>query len=223
LLDLCSTGRSLDLLTSLSATLLYDIGDLLFGRIDPSRAILPVAARKGLSLLPGAFRTERPPTLPELVRTIRLAEESVHAEYTVFDARLDTLALRTATVSDKILLVSDTTPVSLRAAAEAALTLPTDVEARLLINRFPVYPAIKTKIPSVKPWIDEIRLPLFGILPDSLTLAAREAEGDGVSFPSENLSIAYANLAARIEGAHAPLCRGWKKIKRRRLQKQLIG
>ena len=225
LTDLCTTGRSLDLLTSLSASLLYDVGDLFCSRTDPSRVVLPVPGHKGLYLLPGAFRSERAPTLPELTRAIRAAEEAIHAEYTVFDAHLDPLALRAMTISDKTLLVTDASPSSLRATAEAALTLPTKTEASVIINRFPCYPDVKTEIPAVKPWLDEIRLPLIGILPDSLTLSAREAVGDGVSFPRENLSIAYAAVAARLEGECAPLCRGWRKlrIKRKRLIRKLIG
>lgn len=223
LADLCTTGRSLDLLTSLSSSLLYDLGDLLCSRTDPSRILLPVEAHPGLFLLPGAFRLEHAPTLVELVRALRLAEESIKADYTVFDASLDGLAHLAASVSDMTLLVSDTSPTSLRATAEAALTLPRDREARMILNRFPIYPDFKTKIPPVKPYLDEIRLPLFGILPDSLTLAEREAKGDGVSLLRENLGVAYASLAKRIEGKNAPLFIGWKKIKRRRLIRSLIG
>ncbi len=225
LVDLCSTGRSLDLRCSLSDSLLYDIGDLLCSRTDASRVVLPVPGYKGLYLLPGAFRSERTPTLPELLRALCLAEEVAGAEYTVFDACPDPLGLVAAAISDKTLIVTDTSPSSLRAAAEAALALPTEREAALVINRFPCYPGIKSEIPSVLPWLCEIRLPLLGILPDSLTLPSREANGDGLSLPRENLSVAYKNLAARLEGANAPLCLGWRKlkIKRRRLIERLIG
>lgn len=225
LADLCSTGRSLDLLCSLSGSLVYDIGDLFGSRTDASRVVLPVPGHEGLYLLPGAFRSERPPTLPELLRALQVAEEAVGADYTVFDAPLDTLGLRAATVADKTLVVTAMTPSSLRAAAEAALSLPTGTEAGLVFNRFPCYPKIKSSIPSVKPSLDEIKLPLAAILPDSLTLAAREADGDGLSFARENLSIAYKSLAARLEGECRPLCLGWKKlkIKRRRLIRRLIG
>lgn len=225
LADLCSTGRSLDLLCSLSGSLLYDIGDLFCSRTDACRVVLPVPGHAGLYLLPGAFHTERPPTLPELVRALRVAEEAIDAEYTVFDSHLDVLALRAATVSDRTLVVSDTTPASLRAAAETALALPTKTDAALIINRFPCYPGIKTAIPSVLPWLNEIRLPLLAILPDSMTLASRGSDEMGLSLPRDNLSVAYQSLAARIEGECRPLCRGWRKlkIKRRRLIKRLIG
>ena len=225
LVDLCSTGRSLDLLCSLSGSLLYDVGDLICARTDASRVVLPVPECKGLYLLPGTFRPERTPTLPELTRAITVAEEAAGAEYTVLDSHQGTLMLRAASLADRTLVVTDTSPASLRAAAETALALPTGTEASLVMNRFPCYPRIKSEIPSVLPWLNEIRLPLLAILPDSLTLASREARGDGLSLPRENLSVAYRSLAARLEGANAPLCLGWKKlkIKRRRLIRRLIG
>lgn len=225
LADLCTTGRSLDLLAACTPSLLYDIGDLLCSRIDASRVVVPLKERNGLFLLPGAFKFERTPTLPELLRAIRVAEEAIGAEYTVFDSHFGTLALRAASVSDLTLIVTDTTPASLRAAAEAALSLPTATEGKLVVNRFPCYPRVKSRIPSVLPWLNEIRLPLIAILPDSLTAAESEAAGDGISLKRDNLSRAYRSLAARIAGENAPLCLTFKKlkIKRRRLIKSLIG
>ncbi len=225
LADLCTTGRSLDLLTACAPSLLYDIGDLLCSRTDASRVAVRLKAKGELYLLPGAFRSERAPTLPELLRAVRVAEEAVSAEYTVFDSHFGTSALRAAAISDQVLLIADTSPASLRAAAEAALSLPTESKAGLVINRFPCYPRLKSEIPSVLPWLNEIRLPLLGILPDSLTVSERDAAGDATSLTKENLSVAYRSLAARIAGAHAPLCLGWKKlkIKRRHLIASLIG
>lgn len=225
LADLCTTGRSLDLLTARAPSLLYDIGDLLCSRTDVSRVIVPLKEKGELYLLPGAFHLERPPTLPELLRAMRVAEESVSAEYTVFDSHFGTAALRAASISDRTLVVTDTAPASLRGAAEVAVSLPTTTEAGLVINRFPCYPRVKSRIPSVLPWLNEIRLPLVGILPDSLTVAQNEAKGNGISLTGDNLSRAYRSIAARMAGENAPLCLTWRKlkIKRRRLIGQLIG
>ena len=223
LVDLCSTGRVLDLLTSLSDAVLYDIGDLFCGRTTASRALLEVPSRRGLFLLPGLFRAEHPVTSHELLRAVRVAEEAIDAEYTIFDSHFDDTALRAASIADRVFVVSDLRPGSVRAAAEAALALPSQVEASIIVNRYPCYPSVKGKWPSVKALLDEARLPLSGILPDSPALSRREAAGDGISLPKENLSRAYRSIAARLDGLHAPLCIKWKKVKRKRLIRALIG
>ena len=142
----------------------------------------------------------------------------------MLDAPFDALALRAATLVSRILLVSDLSRASLRAAADASAQLPQSVETRLLINRFPIYAEKKCPVPSVRRILDDVRLPLAGIIPDTPSLAAAEEEGKGMLLPKkENLSIGYRNIAARLSGAFAPLLSGWRKIKRRRLLRRMLA
>lgn len=224
LIDLRTVGRSLDLLTSLSDSVIYDFGDLLSGRVAPARAILPVPGVEGLSLLPGLFQTERAATVPELSRTLALAEEAADAAFTVLDASLDPLAFRAATLVSRVLLVSDLSRVSLRAAADASAQLPQSADVRLLLNRFPICAGEGRPVPSVRQLLDEVRLPLAGIIPESPSLAAEEEEGKGMLLhKKDNLSIGYRNIAARLSGAFSPLLSGWRRIKRRRLLRQMLA
>ena len=224
LADLCSVGRSLDLLTSLSDSAVYDLGDLLLGRVAPSRALLAVPGAERLWLLPGLLGAERPATLPELSRALAAAEEAAKVSYTVLDAPFDTLGLRAAQLSSRVLLVSDTSRVSLRAAADALSRLPRSAEAALLLNRFPIYEGESRPVPPVLRVLDEVHLPLIGIVPDCPWLAGEEDAGRAAALRKrDNLSVAYRSIAARLAGRHAPLLAGWRKIKRRRLLKRMLA
>ncbi len=224
LVDLRTVGRSLDLLTSLSDSAVYDFGDLLCGRVAPARAILPVPDADGLMLLPGLFHAERVATVPELSRTLAAAEEAIGAAFTVMDASFDALGLRAATLVSRVLLVSDLSRVSLRAVADASAQLPHSADVRLLLNRFPIRADEYRSVPSVRRLLDEVRLPLAGIIPDSPALAAEEEDGKGMLLShKDNLSIGYRNIAARLSGAFAPLLSGWRKIKRRRLLRRMLA
>ena len=222
LADLRETGRSLDLLTSLSESAVYDLHDLLCSRIPPSRALLPVPCREGLWLLPGALGSERTATSSELCRALAAAEEAVGARFTVMDGGLDLLGLRAAGLAAQTVLVSDLSRASLRAATDALARLPRSTSPSLLLNRFPIYPGIRHPVPSVLSILDEVRLPLLGIVPDSLTLANEEEAGQGARLRAgDNLASAYRNIAARLTGGYAPLLSGWRGIRRHRVLRRL--
>ena len=224
LADLCSVGRSLDLLTGLSCSAVYDLGDLLLGRIAPKRAVLAVPQAEGLYFLPGQLSAERPATAAELSRALATAEEAVSAAYTVLDADFDALCLAAASVVSRVLIVSDTARVSLRAAADALTRLPRSCEAALLLNRFPRCAERGSPVPPVLRMLDEVHLPLVGIIPESAWLREREEAG-GAPFlgKRDDLSTAYRSVAFRLTGRRAPLLSGWRGIKRRKIIRRMLA
>ncbi len=224
LVDLKTVGRSLDLLTALSDSAVYDFGDLLCGRVAPARVALPVPGAERLYLLPGQLSAQRAATVPELSRALAAAEEAVMASYTVLDAAFDTLLPRAAGVASRVLLVSDTSKVGMRAAADALTRLSRSAEVSLLLNRFPIYEGVRHPVPPVLKMLDEVHLPLLGIIPDSLTLAEDEENGEAaVLRKQDNLSVAYRNVAARLAGRRAPLLSGWRGVKRRKIIRRMLA
>ncbi len=197
LTDLSPAAPSLDLLLGCEDRVVFDLGDLLASRQTPGE----VALRFGdnLSFIPGAFHLPRLPEAGEISKVLDTLCASLAPAFLLVDlpcaarhAALSCLAKR-----DLAILVTTAAPLALRGTASLALALAGSgaPRTRLLVNHAP-------PLCDLREVVDTTRTPLIGVVPHDPALSVPAA------FTASPAHAAFAAVAARLVGEHAPLCFG---------------
>ncbi|MBQ8174024.1 MAG: P-loop NTPase [Clostridia bacterium] len=207
-------GRSLDTVLSCAEDVIYDIGDLAAHRVEMDKTLLRPLGENGPALLPAAFSGEDAVTGQALSTLLSELSDTGEFDYILVDALALTDALVCAKTYDRVLVVTDPTPASLRSAEMRGVSLRGAAVASvsLLINRFSLLPPRESGQDKAILMMDQASLPLLGIIPTvgELSETAHKYVGkypllEGRAFRAEPALAAFDNLAGRLLGEEVPL------------------
>ena len=199
--------RSLDRMLGVEAELVYDISDVTAGRCEPVRAIYPCPGFPGLFLMPAPGRDED--TIPPDVMRRLVPLLAPYYDHVLIDspAGVGMGFLSAAAAAQRALVVSNPDPVCVRDSSTIRRLLEEQGirEQRLVINRFQ-YSRFKKLgcFEDLDAMIDESGIRLIAVIPEDVQLAAAFAKAHPAPGRSSG-AMAYARLAARLEGERVPL------------------
>ncbi|HEX3027463.1 MAG TPA: AAA family ATPase, partial [Clostridia bacterium] len=207
LVDADAGMRALDLMLSVTRSVIYDLSDVLTGRCEPVKAIIETPV-EGLSLLPAPQIVSSELVEPEGMQ--RLCRGLTHYyDYVLIDspAGIGSGAETAAAGADKALVVATPDPVCIRDADRIASILLNRGygQLRLVINR--VNPKLirkktKTDLDAV---IDNAAIQLIGVVPEDERVSVASFSGTTVVSFKKGAAVAYKNIAARLMGEDVPL------------------
>jgi septum site-determining protein MinD len=195
-------GRSLDVITAAQNDAVFDVGDIIAGRCDDAKAIVPASYTDNLSLIPaaaGSYASTDPDAMTALLRRQRR-----QFDYVIVDG-VDFRAVHPS-LFDTVLLVTTPDTLSARACREEARALYDAgvKELRLVINRVPPEVVPIHGVEDFDGLVDMIGVQLIGVVPESpkLSYAANHSK----MLDEESITIrVFDNLAARLRGDGRPL------------------
>lgn len=196
------TAKSLDIIAATQERAVFDLTDVLSGRCELEKAIVPASYTDNLFLLPGGpgpYRTVDGNGFPALLKALRREYDYVLVDGVDFFAVPPKLF-------DTILLV--TTPDTLSARAcqnHARILYDSGVEnLRLIINSVPAQIQPIHGADDFDGLIDLIGVQLIAVVPESPKL--RYSANNSQMLDEESITIqVFDNLAARLRGQPRPL------------------
>ncbi len=219
------SNRSLDLIFGCEDSVLYDICDVLLGRIDMERAIIGDSRSEDLFFCPAPLEAEEDFYPEALKKALGEAAEKLSLDFILIDtpgAAGKPLEIA-AKAADMALIVVSHQPTAARAAEKSGILLDRFgvIEQRLIINCFD-YEAVETsKRTGVNELIDRTGTQIIGIIPQEYELSLAQEKGilaSQVKTQSmKRVSTAFDNIAARLCGENVPLLRRVCAPKKRRV------
>ncbi len=198
----CDRLRSVDLLAGITQELVYDFGDVVFGRCEAEQAVYE---KQGLSVIssPCDYEGISEDDMRKLV-------EHYDCDYNfiLFDAPAGLgrgLKLACA-AADRGLVVSTADLVCVRSACTASREMEKMgvSESRLIINRVQTKDIVKGRLLNVDKVIDSTQVQLIGVVPEDEKL--RLGSMGGVIYKKRQESYrAFSNIARRICGQYIAL------------------
>ena len=207
-IDLDIGLRNLDISLGMSECAPLSFGEILSGVYDPSQITThPEIPNLYLLTAPTDRAPEEidPMAFQAMLDTLRQ-----RFDWCVLDAPAGIGAgFRLATqAADRVIVVSNADPASLRdAGAAASLLLDSAAEVKLVVNRVQAraYRKIKTTIDDI---MDGVGLPLLGIVPEDFNVTLAAARGVPLVLQSKKgAAAACLHIARRLEGRKMPLMR----------------
>ncbi len=201
--------RNLDMILGLENRIVYDIVDVVEGRVEPKKAF--VKDKRGLSLylLPAAQTKDKDAVKPEQLQDI---VESVKEEfdYIFIDspAGIEGGFKTAAAPADEALVVTNPEVSSVRDADRiiGLLEAMDKKEMRLIINRIKPHQVKKGEMLSVEDVEEILQIPKIGIVPDEEKMVDFTNKGEPIVLHPNEYTAAKAlmNIAKRIEGEDVP-------------------
>ncbi|MBE6793468.1 MAG: septum site-determining protein MinD [Ruminococcaceae bacterium] len=209
LVDSDSGMRGLDLMLGVENELVYDVSDAASGGCDTEAAIYSAQNMYGLYLMPAPLEAEdeiSPSVMKELVDSVKDGYD-----YVLIDSPAGTGSgfEAAAAAADMALVVANPEPTSIRGALNIRHKLYKmgKEDARLVINRFELKRFSSMKIyKDLDAVIDACQTQLIAIVPEDMRIAAIAQRGEAGKAKSV-ATVAFANLAARLEGENVPLAK----------------
>ena len=193
LIELDSGLRSVDMIAGVYGKTVYDIEDVLCGRCDGSKAIVPSPLYPGLSVISAPYEGGEVRAAPLAGLILAMRE---YFDYILLDTAAGMGAPFTAAnrLADRALVVLTPDPVALRDGRIVA-------DALLQSGR----PASAVRlVMDLDECIDTVGLQLIAVIPESRTL--QRAGAAGTALPQDcPAAIAGHALAGRILGERIPL------------------
>ena len=198
----CDRLRSVDLLAGITEELVYDFGDVVFGRCEAEQAVYE---KQGLCIIssPSDYEGIGEEDMIKLVE-----HYDCDYNYILFDAPAGLgkgLKLACA-AADKGLVVSTADLVCVRSACTASREMEKMGvgESRLIINRVQTKDIVKGRLLNVDKVIDSTQVQLIGVVPEDEKL--RLGSMGGVVYKKRQESYrAFSNIARRICGQYIAL------------------
>ena len=233
LVDCDVASRSLDLLCGSDSSVLYNLGDVILERIPPEDAVFaPFADYPDLAFCaaPHLFQEEEAfaKTGRHLVDlmgdAIKTLMASVPRDVVIIDTSSGGGVACAAGVSDElttVLITAEQSKTSIRAAEYTASRMEQigaigqKCRMRLVVCSFDVKSAMKGRRAGIIEMIDRSTLKCIGVVPyDKNLVLCQEAS----LLPNERCisSVAYRNIARRMEGVKVPLFTGMGWYQRKR-------
>lgn len=208
LIELDSGLRSVDIIAGVYGRTVYDIEDVLCGRCDGNKAIVPSPLYPGLSVISAPYEGGAVEAAP-LGRL--LAAMRPYFDFVLLDtaAGMGPPFTAAASVADKALLVLTPDPISLRDGRIVADRLLYGARAqsdvRLVMNRV-TRQSFGKRAPvfDLDECIDTVGVQLLAVIPESRELELAGASG-AVPPPTDAAVVAGQALAKRLCGQRVPL------------------
>lgn len=207
LVDSDSGMRGLDLMLGVENELVYDVSDAVEGGCDTDAAIYSAQNMYGLYLMPAPLAAEdevSPSVMKELIESVK-----DNYDYVLIDSPAGTGSGfdAAAAAADTALIVVNPEPTSVRGAVNIRHKLEklNKHDARLVINRFALKRFRSLGIyKDLDAVIDACQTQLIAVVPEDEKIAniAQRGEAGKAKCPA---TVAFANLAKRLEGENTPI------------------
>ena len=194
----CDIGlRSLDLLLGCDEQVVFDWGDVILSRCEPSRAVINSAVDFLAAPLSGDD-SFTPANLRKVIDELAPGYDFIFLDAPAGVGEGFELAVRCA---DRLIAVTTPDNICVRSCALAITQAERDgvTECSLIINMFEVRPVIKKKLLNLDECIDATATGLLGVVPVDRTLAFASVTGikPGEFSPSQQ---AFSRIARRFLG-----------------------
>ncbi len=205
--DLNIGFRSLDLLLGLEDKVVFDLGDVCYGKCNWRDAVVQHFDIKNLYLLcsPSSMLDYKELDIYKMLEYIKVA--SMNYDIVVLDlpvgVGLSIISLNL--LADFVVLVTLPNPISIRDTKKfKEILYPTNNPIKLIINRVTKTNLLVNKIPNLDIIIDEIGVPLLGVLPENPYINEVLEYEDSVKKPNITDDI-FDAIALRISGRYVPV------------------
>ncbi|WP_297454459.1 septum site-determining protein MinD [Persephonella sp.] len=200
--------RNLDMILGLENRIVYDIVDVVEGRVPAKKALVKDKRGNPLYLLPAAQTKDKDAVKPEQLQEIvdELREEF---NYIFIDspAGIEGGFKTAATPADEALVVTNPEVSSVRD-ADRIIGLLEKMEKeniKLIINRIRPHQVKKGEMLSVEDIEEILQIPKIGIVPDEEKMVDFTNKGEPIVLHEEYAAgKALMNIARRLEGEEVP-------------------
>jgi septum site-determining protein MinD len=203
-IELDSGQRSIDIVSGTYGKLIYDINDVLSGKIEPAKAIVESPVAKDLFVLSAPF-IQSSLSIDEFFKLVSsLGEEYNHV---IIDTASSMGAMFAAcSCAMNALLVTTADPAGIREANSARDRLIENsvFDIRLIINRLVPSRITSGVFPDLDFVIDSIGSRLIGVVPESEDIASASSGILALPRNSKSKEI-FDNIAKRMLGVEIPL------------------
>lgn len=196
--------RSLDVMNGAEERAIYDLADVLMGRCEPIRAIVPSSMAQGLFLLPAPNRHTYIPEHSGLEKLLQGLEE--YYDFVLVDcpAGFGRIMEEVLMVAKKGIVVTLPNFICSRDAAKAGdLLEEAGIPGRLVINMLPKRFVPTDTVPDLDAVIDLTGLQLLGVVPEDEGM--NQALNTGRPCWGCPASQAFEDMALRLRGKEVPL------------------
>lgn len=205
--DLNIGFRSLDLLLGLEDKVVFDLGDVCYAKCNWRDAVVQHFDIKNLYLLcaPSSMLDYKELDVYKMLEYVKVA--SMNYDIVILDLPvgigLSIIAINL--LADYVILVTLTDPVSIRDTKKfKEILYPTNNPVKLIINRVTKTNLLVNKVPNLDIIIDEIGVPLLGVLPENSYINEVLEYEDSVKKPSITDDI-FDAIALRLSGRYVPI------------------
>jgi len=200
--------RNLDMILGLENRIVYDIVDVVEGRVPPEKAF--VKDKRGLSLylLPAAQTKDKDAVKPgQMVDIVEKVKDNFDYIFIDSPAGIEGGFKTAAAPAEEAIVVVNPEVSSVRD-ADRIIGLLESMDkgnARLLINRIRLHQVKKGEMLSVEDIEEILQIPKIGIVPDEEKLVDFTNRGEPIVLHKEfPAAKAIINIARRLEGEEVP-------------------
>ncbi|MBP5209380.1 MAG: P-loop NTPase, partial [Clostridia bacterium] len=218
LVDLDVSCRTLDMMMGVEDAALYDVSDVVCGRVSVERAVVPLPQSDNMFLLAGCVDPAFALSAASADALMSRAAQALGADCILLDTHAPdrTAPPLAATVTDTLVV---TTPdaLSVRAAEQCGVSLSRmgAPRPRLTVNRLD--PDAVSSL-TLSEMIDLSGLRLIGVVPLDPDMAQAQAQGKMAKEAARpNTVAALRNIACRLAGRRVPLLTDWRGVNRRQI------
>ena len=205
LLELDSGLRSVDIIAGVSGQTVYDIQDVLSGRCEPGKAVVPSPRYEGLCLISAPYSGG---VITTKALRVMCNKMSPYFDFILIDtaAGLGDAFRAAAGVAQRIFLVLTPDPVALRDGRIIADELVGEYrQVRVIFNRVDAKKLLKDGfVRDLDEAIDIVGIQLLGVVPESTLIARAALNGRALPKNSQETAV-YNAIAQRIIGRDVPL------------------
>ena len=216
LVDCDAGNRCLDLMLGVEYRVLYDLGDVMEGRCSPDDALIIHPAQENLIFCAAPNRLPEPFSPGNACRALLSLAEAANAEYVFCDSAGSGPMMRAvaAGFADGALVIATQQPASIRSAERTALLLEEEgkLPCRLVVSLFEEDSAADGCRAGLLEIIDNTHIRTIGVVPRDRSLLLAQEKGK-LPDAQSRAGIAFANIAARLEGRDVRLFNGIRRIK----------
>lgn len=203
-IELDNSFRSIDVISGVYGKLIYDINDVLSGRIEPRKAIAESPISENLSVMSAPFNPSLLPVDDFVNLTTALNEDY---DQVIIDAASTPGAVYSAaSCAMRVLLVTTADPVGIRNSKQLVDKLEEYAvrNVRLIISRVVPSRVGSGIVPNLDFVIDNIGIQLIGVIPELTDIALASTGSTFLSKGSVSMRI-FLNIAERMRGNDVPL------------------
>jgi len=201
MIDFDMALRTVDIMLGVSSVVLYDWSDVLNGQCNPESAIIHSIGPDLIAAPRGIIPIDK----YDIKALVALYEDKY--DYIIMDcpAGVGDVLKATLAAADLALIVSTPDSVCVRSASvAAAMAAESNVESRLIINRFRKRVTNNGRALSVDDVIDATETQLIGIVPEDIQFSLSLLNGELLDVNSKSVK-AIKRIVDRINGEYVGL------------------
>ncbi len=208
--------RNLDMILGLENRIVYDIVDVVEGRVPPEKAFVKDKRGLTLYLLPAAQTKDKEAVKPEQLQNL-VDEIRDKFDYILIDspAGIEGGFKTAATPADEALVVTNPEVSSVRDADRiiGLLEVMEKEKIQLVVNRLRPHQVKKGEMLSVEDIEEILQIPKVGIIPEEEKMVDFTNKGEPIAFHADKYKAgeAFFNLAKRLEGENIPFTEAEEK------------